>query len=148
MSINIPEGNYQGTPTSYEFGTDGKGAAVVRIVMKVAEGPYAGQTAQFKNGFGEKAVKYTKRALVALGWKGKDINTAKDDIMTSPKTVPMQIVIAEYEDRKWSSVRSIGAFGEALKPVDATTAKDVNQWLAEVPDDQPASGGDRDRIPF
>lgn len=145
MSVNIPEGTYQGQPTSYEFGLDGKGAATIRITMKVADGPYAGQTAQFKNGFGEKAVKYTKRALVALGWQGKNIDTAKDDIMKSPKTVPMQIVIAEYEGRQWSSVRSIGAFGDPLKQADQSTLKDVNQWLAEVPDD--VKGSD-DRAPF
>jgi hypothetical protein len=146
MSVNIPEGNYQGQPTSYEFGTDNKGAPTVRITMKVVEGPHAGQTAQFKNGFGEKAVKFTKRALVALGWQGKDIKTAEADIMTSPKTVPMQVVIAEWEGRQWSSVRSIGAFGEPLKPADAATTKDVNQWLEEVGDVSGAKPGDA--IPF
>lgn len=144
MSVNIPEGNYQGQPTSYEFGVDGKGAAVVRITMKVADGPHAGQTAQFKNGFGEKAVKYTKRALIALGWSGKDINTAKDEIMTSPRTVPMGIVIAEYEGRSWSSVRSIGAAGDPLKAADNSTLKDVNSWLAEAGD----VGGAQDKVPF
>lgn len=147
MSVNIPEGSYQGQATSYEFGLDSRGAATVRITMKVTEGPYAGQTAQFKNGFGDKAVKYTKRALLALGWSGKDINSAKDEIEKAAKVVPMQIVIAKFEDREWSSVRSIGAFGEPLRKADTSTTKDVNQWLAEVPDDVKSSSDD-ERIPF
>lgn len=136
--INIPEGNYQGQVASFEFGVDSKGAPSVRIQMKVADGQYAGQTAQFKNGFGAKAVKYTKSALLALGWAGKDIATAKDDIAHAAKTVPMQIVIAEWEGRQWSSVRSIGAFGDPLKAADNATLKDVNGWLASVgTDDSP-----------
>jgi hypothetical protein len=112
--------------------------------MRVTEGPHAGQTAQFKNGFGEKAVKYTKRALLALGWSGKDIDTAKDEIEKAAKVVPMQIVIARFEDREWSSVRSIGAFGEPLKKADQSTTKDVNRWLADVPDDVKGDNG----VPF
>jgi hypothetical protein len=149
MSVNIPEGTYQGQVSSYEFGVDNKGASVVRISMKITEGPFAGQTAQFKNGFGEKAIRYTKRALVALGWQGKDIATAKDDIESAKKTVPVQIVIAEYEGRQWSSVRSIGAFGEPLKQPDRGTLSDVNQWLSDVGDDAPGgSGGGNGTIPF
>lgn len=140
-NINIPEGNYQGQVVSYEFGVDGAKGPTVRIQMKVTEGPYAGQSAQFKNGFGSKAVKYTKRALLALGWAGKDIATAKEDILAAKRTVPVQIVIAEYDGNRWSSVRSIGAFGEPLAQPDQSTLKDVNQWLGEVP------GGDSD-LPF
>ena len=142
MSINIPEGNYQGQAVGYEFGNEPGKGPTVKITMKVTEGPYAGQTAQFKNGFGAKAVRYTKRALLALGWSGKDIATAKDEIIAAKRIVPMQINIAEFDGRQWSSVRSIGAFGKPLEPVDNSTMKDVNQWLAEAP------GEAEDGLPF
>jgi len=146
MSVNIPAGNYEGECTVYEFGPDTKknSSPAVKITMKVADGPYAGQTAQFKNGFGDKAAKYTKRALLALGWQGKDIQTAKDDIAKAKKRVTFQVEVAEWEGRSWSSVRSIGSFGEPLGKPDDAMIKDVNQWLAEVPDEKPAG----DDIPF
>jgi hypothetical protein len=152
MSVNIPAGRYQGQVASYEFGPDPRnGTPIVRINMRVTDGPYAGQTAQFKNGFGEKAVKYTKRALLALGWQGKDIKTAADDIAAAKKTVPMEIVIADWEGRQWSSVRSIGAFSDPLGKADDATVKDVNQWLADVGEEEPAAqpaNGRNSDLPF
>ena len=135
MSVNIPEGKYQGIAVGYEVGRNSKDAAVVKVTMKVADGPYAGQTAQFSNGFGEKAAKFTKRALRTLGWVGNDINTAKDQILTNPKPVPMEIQTARYEDREWTTVRSIGTGGDGLKPLDTSMTKEVNKWLSEIPDE-------------
>lgn len=147
---NLIKGSFQGKPAKYEFGLGKKGPEV-RIDFIIVGGEHANTKVPYNGNFGAKGVKYTKRALLALGWQGKDINTAEADIMTSPKTVPIEIEIARWEKddgtvKEWSTVRSVGNFGEPLKPADNSTLKDVNQWLSEVADEKPQ--GDDGAIPF
>lgn len=147
---NLIKGSFQGKPTKYEFGI-GKRGAEVRIDFAIVGGDHANTKVPYNGNFTAKGVKYTKRALIALGWTGKDIKTAEADIMTSPRTVPIEIEIATWKKddgtvKEWSTVRSVGNFGEPLKPADASTLGDVNQWLAEVEDEKPT--GDDSAIPF
>ena len=146
---NLSKGNFNGKPTKYEFGMGKKGPEV-RIDFQVVGGEHDGMKLPYTGNFTSKGVKYTKRSLIALGWQGEDINTAEKDIMTSPKTVPIEVEIAQWKKddgtvKEWSTVRNVGNFGEPLKPVDNSTLKDVNQWLAEAGDEKPA---DDNSTPF
>lgn len=147
---NLIKGNFQGKPVKYEFG-QGKRGAEVRIDFVIVGGEHANMRLPYNGNFTDKGVRYTKRALVALGWQGKDIRTAEADIMTAPRTVPIEVEIASWRKddgtlKEWSTVRNVGTFGEPLKPLDASGVGDVNKWLADVGDEKPAeSNGD---VPF
>lgn len=151
MSSNI-EGTFQMKPIKFELG-NGKKGPEVRIDAVIVGGEHNNRKVPYSGNFSAKGVKYTKRSLMELGWQGKDIATAEKDIMTTPKTVSAQVEIARWENpdtgkvSEWSTIRSFGSFVEPLKPLAQTDLKDVNQWLAEVPDDVKGSTGD-DTIPF
>lgn len=146
------EGDFQAKATSAELGTNKKGAAELRVDFEITEGPNAGRKVSYSGLFGEKSAKYTKSAMVALGWQGKDASTVAADIMKAAKVVPIEVQIARWENpdtgklSEWSAVRNVGRFKEPLKPLAGSDLKDVNKWLAEV-GDMGGSGGD-DAAPF
>lgn len=144
--MSLIEGNFQAKPVSAEFGTNKRGAAELAIEFEIVDGLSAGRKVAYSGLFGEKSAKYTKQAMIALGWSGKDAATAVADIMGAAKVVPIEVQIARWENpttgkvSEWSTVRNVGRFKEPLKPLAGNDLKDVNQWLKEA-------GGD-DSIPF
>ena len=144
--MSLIEGNFQAKPVTVEFGTNKKGAAELAIEFEITEGPNAGRKVGYSGLFGEKSAKYTKQAMIALGWAGKDAATAVADITKAAKVVPIEVTIARWENptsgkvSEWSTVRNVGRFKEPLKPLASNDLRDVNQWLKEA-------GGD-DSIPF
>lgn len=145
--MSLIEGNFNAKPVSAELGTNKKGAPELRIDFEIAEGANTGRKVSYSGLFNEKSTKYTKQAMLALGWQGKDVTTAVDDIMKTPKVVPIEVQIARWENpdtgkvSEWSAVRNVGRYKEPLKPLAKNDLKDVNQWLAEA-------GGDNDAAPF
>ncbi len=157
MATNI-SGTFQVKPVKYELG-NGKKGPEVRIEAVIVGGEHDGRKLPYSGNFSAKGVKYTKRSLANLGWQGKTIATAEKDIMTSPKTIQAEVEVARWENpetgkvSEWSTIRSFGTYTEPLKPLAASDLKDVDSWLAEVPDDAPASNGSngasrQDDIPF
>jgi hypothetical protein len=148
------EGNFMAKPVAVELGNNKKNQAELRVEFEIAEGPHAGRKVSYSGLFNEKSTKYTKAAMVALGWQGKDARTITTDAMASPKPVPVEVQIVRWENpdtgkvSEWSAVRNVGRFREALKPLAANDAKDVNNWLNEAGDVSGSSGGDNKEIPF
>lgn len=149
---SLIEGNFQAKPVSAELGNNKKGAPELRVEFEIAEGANAGRKVSYSGLFNEKSTKYTKQAMLAMGWQGKDVRTAVDDIMKSPKVVPIEVQIARWENpdtgkvSEWSAVRNVGRFREPLKPLANNDVKDVNQWLADVGDvGAPATD---EKVPF
>ena len=144
------EGEFKAKAVELDLGMNNKGAPEVRVTMEILDGQHAGSRVPYSGKFGEKAIKWTKMDLVALGWGGKNIDTLRDDVMRAPRIVPIKVEIASYvypdtgKKREWTSVRAIGERGgtsEPLKPLDKQAAIDVQKWLTED------SGGHSD-IPF
>jgi hypothetical protein len=139
MSVLI-EGNFIAKPVNVELGNNKKGAPELRVEFEIADGPHAGRKVNYSGLFNEKSTKYTKAAMVALGWQGKDARTIADDAMRAPRPVPIEVQIVRWENpdngkvREWSAVRNVGRFSEPLKPLGSSDVKDINQWLAEVGD--------------
>lgn len=144
--MSLIEGNFQAKPVSAELGTNKKGAPELRVEFEIVEGANAGRKVSYSGLFNEKSTKYTKQAMLAMGWQGKDANTAVADILKSAKVVPIEVQIARWENpdtgkvSEWSAVRNVGRFREPLKPLASNDVKDVNQWLADVGDVGTADG--------
>lgn len=136
--MSLIEGNFQAKPVSVELGANKKGAAELRVEFEIAEGQYAGRKVNYSGLFNEKSTKYTKAAMLAMGWQGKDARTVVDDVMRAAKVVPIEVQIARWENpdtgkvSEWSAVRNVGRFKEPLKPLAGNDVKDINQWLADV----------------
>jgi len=147
------QGNFNARCTEFQLGTKRDGRPVVRATMTIVGGEHDGQRVAYEGNFSEKAVRWTRRNLTTLGWKGKTILTAKDDILSADLTVPIEVEIAKWEDpstgklREWSAVRRIGEGGGELKPIESEQLRDVNRWLAEADEGSPAAAVEDD-IPF
>lgn len=152
--MSLIEGNFQAKPTRVELGINKKGVAELSVEFEIADGPNAGRKVPYSGLFNEKSTKYTKAAMLAMGWQGKDARTAVDDIMKATKVVPIEVQIANWTNpdtgktSEWSTVRNVGRFKEPLKPLDSGTAKDVNQWLSDAGDVGAPSPANREDLPF
>lgn len=148
--MSLIEGNFQAKPVTAEFGLNKKGVPELSIEFEITEGSYAGRRIPYSGLFNEKSTKYTKQAMLVLGWQGKDVQTVAADVMKAPKVVPIEVQIARWENpntgkvNEWSTVRNVGRFKEPLKPLAGGDVKDVNQWLAEAGD----VGTAEEKIPF
>lgn len=148
--MSLIEGNFQAKPVSAELGRNKKGVPELRVEFEITEGPSAGRKVPYSGLFNEKSTKYTKQAMLALGWQGQDARTAPDDILKSAKVSPIEVQIARWENpdtgrvSEWSTVRSVGRFREPLKPLAGRDLADVNQWLTDVGD----VGSADEKIPF
>jgi hypothetical protein len=152
------EGTFNGKAIDFELGFNKKSQPEVRIQFEIADGPHAGKRVPYSGNFSDKAVRYTKMDLLALGWVGKDIQTAKGDVLGLAKVVSIQVEVASYtfpdsgKTREWSTVRSVGRVADPLKPLDGSTMKDVNSWLASADvgtsETPPSARRDPNDIPF
>lgn len=147
MTQNI-QGNFTARATKAELGRNKKNLPEFKVEMEIVGGEHAGRKLTYSGIFTAKAVKYTKRALVELGWSGKDIATAPGEVLKDPKVVPIEVTIASWtnpdtgELREWSTIRNVGTYSAPLEPLTPSDFKDVNSWLADA-------GGDADgSIPF
>src|SRR5690348_15927102 len=106
---NLFEGDFVGKASKAEVGLK-NGKAAVRIEMEVIEGDRKGRRANFEGDFSEKSIRFTKRAMLAVGWKGESIATFVDDVKKAALTVPFHVEIASWtrpSDGKfmqWSAV--------------------------------------------
>jgi hypothetical protein len=146
------EGNFMAKSVSAEFGVNKKGVAELSVEFEITEGANAGRKVGYSGLFNEKSTKYTKAAMLALGWQGKSADTIVADIKAAAKVVPIEVQIASWKNpdtgkvSEWSTVRNVGRFKEPLKPIASGDLKDVNQWLNEVGDvGAPAND---DKLPF
>lgn len=151
MATNEPvsrlfEGDFTGKAVKVEFGEGKGGKPAIRVMMEIGSGSRSGTQVPYEANFKPESIKYTKRDLMALGWKGQSVSTLVADVMAAGLTVPFNVRIATYENpetgktRQWNSVGSIGNAAPPLSAASADTTRNVDSWFAEV-DDQPSRGG-------
>lgn len=151
MATNEPvsrlfEGDFTGKAVKVEFGEGKGGKPAIRVMMEIASGSRSGTQVPYEASFKPESIKYTKRDLMALGWKGQSVSTLVADVMAAGLTVPFNVRIATYENpetgktRQWNSVGSIGNAAPPLSAASADTTRNVDSWFAEV-EDQPSRGG-------
>lgn len=143
MSAALIQGNFMGKVSKAELGTNKKGQPEFKVDFEIVGGDHNGRHLPYSGIFTEKAVKYTRAAMLELGWAGKDATTAVADIVAAAKVVPIEVTIAEWtnpdtrELRQWSTVRNVGTYSAPLAPLEASALKDVNGWLAAAGDSIP-----------
>lgn len=132
-------GDFQGKAVKAEIGANPKsGKPEVRIDMQVTEGEHKGKIFNYNGKLDDKSIKYTKRDMVAVGWKGKDaVGTFASDVKAADKTVGFTVEIATWNKddgtvKQWSTVRSIGYTPPPLTKLDADKARDVNGWFDDA----------------
>lgn len=148
--MSLFEGNCIGRVVNPEFGGDKQNRPRVRWEMEVTEGPHAGKRATYSGKLDPDNIKWTKRDMIAIGWKGVDVRTFVDDVKANTRPIPFVAEIASWEDRQWTSAKMTGAL--PLATLDKDKVADVNQWFKEAGDVAPTSngagGGSESDIPF
>lgn len=139
-----------GRCTKLELGR-GKKGVVFRGQMTIEEGPRKGTAVEYEGKLDDRAIKWTKRDLEALGWAGKSSKTAVDDVMKANRLVSFKVEIAEWNKddgtvKRWSSVRSIGTGPKPLEKLDDAAYGDIDGWFNEAAKAAPPP--DDDGLPF
>ena len=143
MSAALIQGNFMGKATKAELGVNKKGQPEFKVDFEIVGGEHSGRHIPYSGIFTDKAVKYTRRAMVELGWAGKDANTVVADVTAAAKVVPIEVNIASWKNpdtgelREWSTVRNVGTYSAPLEPLDQSNLKDVNGWLKAAVDPIP-----------
>jgi hypothetical protein len=144
------DAEYIGKAAIAEYGKNPKSnKKEIRIFMEIVEGPLAGRrvkwTANMKT---DKSIAYSKRDMIAAGWKGKDIATFVSDVAAATAAglkLPFTARLASNgvnEDgspNEWWTVGSIGVGAVPLAKATADDDRDVNDWFDRAGDVAPAS---------
>jgi hypothetical protein len=155
MSNALIQGNFAGKAVKVDLNKNKKGQPELKIDFEIVDGANAGRRLPYSGLFTDKAIKYTRRAMVELGWDGKSLPTdpkaaqehLAKQILGAAKVVPIEVTIANWtnpetkELREWSTVRNVGTYQPPIVPPDKSDLVDMNHWLSEA-----AKG--EDEIPF
>lgn len=155
--MSLFEGSCIGKAVDVEFGADKSGRPRVRWNMQVIDGEHKGKVANYSGKLDPENIKWTKRDMIAIGWKGVDVRTFVDDVKSANRTVPFTAEIASYDRpdgsrSEWTSAKMTGAL--PLAALDKDKVADVNQWFKEAGDvgapsnGASAGGASNDDIPF
>lgn len=147
------QGNFQAKCVKLELGANNQNKPVIRGQFEILDGTAKGTRVPYEGKLDEKGIKYTKRDMLALGWKGVDIRTLVDDVAKAAVTVPVEVEIARWDKgdgtkvREWSTVRSVGRGGAPLSALDEDKLRSVNDWFKDAGDLGDAKAGGEE-IPF
>ncbi len=134
-------------------GRNGKTLAFAEL--EVTDGEHKGKRFNYEGKLDEKGIKYTKRDLMALGWKGQKSATVTADTdaaMEGGLIVPFEVEIASWKKddgtvKQWETIRSIGRAPMKIDELDAQKLADVDGWFADAGSVDAPSGSNSD-LPF
>lgn len=140
------QGNFTAKPTKVDLSTNKKGQVEFKAEFEIVGGEHNGRRLPYSGLFTDKAIKYTRRAMLELGWDGKALPldpkeaqaSLSKQMLTSPKAVPIEVTIASWtnpetnELREWSSIRNVGTYSPPVVPPDRSQIADMNKWLADA----------------
>jgi len=124
---NIPKGTYSAQVESAEYGmSQSSGSPMIKFVMAITEGEYAGRKLPSWLSFSAKALPGTKATLMRLAPElvSKEFKPSKlcDDGYFTNKPCRIRIDLGEYQGEKRSQIQGIfpavngGAAGDAFFP--------------------------------
>lgn len=153
---NLIEGQFYGRAIrgSAKIVKKGNGKTVAVAELEVTEGEHKGKRFGYDGGLDEKGIKYTKRDLKALGWKGVTSKTLTADVdaaIEAGEVVPFEVKIASMKRQdgslnEWSTIRSIGRFAPQYEAATEDKLDEVDRWFNEAPD--LGANGASDSSPF
>lgn len=152
MAQQLIAGTFQGKAVkgTAKIGRKGNGQTLLGFVeLEIVDGEHKGKRFTFEGKLDDKAIKYTKRNLIAIGWKGQTSKTLTVDVdaaLEAGLVVPFDVEIATWNKpdgsvRQWSAVRSIGNFAPAIAEANADDLAKVDSWFGEV-------SADNSDVPF
>lgn len=134
--------NLKGRAINVEIGVSG-GQARARWDMEIVEGEHKGKIAKYSGKLNPDNVKWTKRDMMTIGWKGQKSSTFVEDVTKANLIVEFDAVIASHNGSEWVSAKFQGA--APLAPLDTDKERELDRMFAEVPDE---SRNGRDKVPF
>lgn len=158
MSQVLIQGNFIGKAVRVDLSKNKKQQPELKIDFELVGGEHAGRKLPYSGLFTDKAVKYTRRAMLELGWDGKPLPTDPKEaqaslskqILGAAKSVPVEVTVASWKNpdtdelREWSTVRNVGTYTPPIVPPERSDIVDMNRWLADAGEGE---GGSSD-IPF
>lgn len=155
MAQLFEETGLNGKAVDVEFGANKDGKPEVKWNMEVVDGPHAGKKASYKGKLDAEQIKWTKRDMIAIGWKGQDVRTFVEDVKSANKTVTFDAEIARWtnprtnKEMQWTTARSIGFSSRPLDKITDDKIANVNSWFADAGE---IGGGEKkaedDGLPF
>lgn len=156
MAQQLISGDFVGKAVKVEIGRK-KNKPMVRITMQVGEGEHKGKSFDYEGKLDDDNIKYTKRAMVAVGWKGQKSSTFADDVKAAALDVPFTVEVAEWQppepDRdivRWSTIKRLGG-AAPLEKFDANDLAKADEWFAaagDVGERSESSGAANSDLPF
>lgn len=151
MNDSLPrlfEGDFTGKAVKVEYGEGKNGKPTIRVTMQIESGQRSGTQVVYSANFKPESIKYTKRDLMALGWKGQTVASLADDVARAALIVPFNVRIASYDNpdtgktSQWNSVGSIGNAAPPLSAASSQTTKSVDSWFNEAEEHGGAGGNE------
>lgn len=152
------------------------GQIVVRVNVKITDGPDKGKLATYEDKVNAKSSIYIARSCRAIGWAGRSLDTLTADVDAWIKATGGESTVEikhlpinkgkKYdkwvEDGRrdaqpvWDKVQSLGRGPKPLAAPAAETAKDADDYMrqaladdgVQVPDDDVPHAADNDSLPF
>lgn len=127
---NLFEGRkLKGRAVNVELGLSGTQPRA-RWDMEIVEGEHTGKVAKYSGKLGPDHVKYTKRDMMTIGWRGDKSSTFVADVAKANLIVEFDAEIAEYNGNSWVSARFGGAV--PLAPLDTDAERNLDRMFADA----------------
>lgn len=147
---NLFAGTFQAVAVNPQIG-EYKGKRKTTIEFEIADGDRKGQRVSYDGKLDSDNIRWTKRAMMAVGWQGKDVSTFRSDVLAAKRVVTITTRVAEYTRNdgtvsQWTAVDKVGDGVIELAPLDADKQRELNRYFADV--QEAASGSNDSDIPF
>lgn len=96
--------NLKGRAINVKLGFDGQRRRA-RWDMEVVEGEHKGKTAKYSGKLDADHIKFTKRDMKTIGWKGEKSSTFASDVKAAGLIVEFTAEIAEHDGRRWVAAK-------------------------------------------
>lgn len=173
----LTEGDWACTVLGATVGMDDKEQLVVRVNVKIEDGPDKGKTCMYEDTISNKSAPYIARTCRAIGWKGampfEDTLVADVDAWVKETGGKTTVSIKHLDIKRgkaydkwaaggfegpgpvWAKVQGLGRGAKPLAAPNATAKKDANDFMraamaddAPPEDEVPHAAVTDDQIPF
>lgn len=157
----FPTGTVNAELVEYDLGTADSGTDQIAVLFRLTEEPWVGREFTYYGPFTKASFPFTCEALKAMGWRGEDFMSLRDDLKRGNK-VRLVLEVETWEGVERPRIKFVNAAGLRIKnPMTASRRKALGSTLQEwlnaglgernVDGSAPGAAGggkDDDDIPF
>jgi hypothetical protein len=167
---NLTEGDWGCTVLGASCGQDDKEQLVVRVNVRIDDGPDKGRSCTYEDTINNKSAPYIARSLKAAGWSGKlpldETLTADVEAWVKETGGKSTVTIEHLEIKKgkqfdkwmangakpserpiWAKVKALGRGPKPLSAVTKATSSDANDFMRRALEEQGGSAPPMDDVP-